>query len=136
MPGDNARDLLLTYAELAQRLQIKPASAKKLAQRRKWVRFLGNDGAARVRVPVEAVPAPVPDDVAGDMAGDVTPDQSPPVSPHVAHLEGLVEGLRGQVEAERRRADAAEARCRDLEGDRDAWREQARKSLWARLWGA
>lgn len=131
--------VVLTYAELAQRLSIKPASAKRLAQRRKWNRVVGNDGIARVHVPLSAVPGDVPDDVPGDVSDDVTPSVSPPVTPdlssHVAHLEGLVEGLRGQLEAEQRRADAAETRARDIAADRDAWRQQAQRSLWSRLFG-
>lgn len=124
-------DLFLTYAELAAKLGIKPDSAKKLAQRRKWARVVGNDGLARVKVPVEAVP--------GSVVGAVTPEPVipyvPDLTPRVAQLEGLVEGLRGQLEAERKRADAAEARTRDVEGDRDAWRRQAQRSLWQRLFG-
>lgn len=124
--------VVMTYAELAQRLSIKPASAKRLAQRRKWKRIVGNDGVARVHVPLSAVPDDVPD--------DITPSVSPPVIPelssHVAHLEGIIEGMRGQLEAEQRRADAAESRAKDIAADRDAWRQQAQRSLWARLFGA
>lgn len=130
--------IVLTYAELAQRLSIKPASAKRLVQRRKWKRVVGNDGTARVYVPLEAVP--------GDVMDDVTLSLSPPVAPdlssHVAHLEGVIEGLKGQIEAEQqkataeqRRADAAEVRAKDLSIDRDAWRQQAQRSLWAKLFG-
>lgn len=130
-----AGSAVLTYAELAQRLKIKPASAKRLVQRRKWKRIVGNDGIARVYVPVEAVA----DDVSSDISGDVTPEQSSPVTPdlssHVARLEGVIEGLKGQLEAEQRRADAAEARVRDVIADRDAWRQQAQRSLWAKFFG-
>jgi len=129
-------DLVLTYAELAERLKIKPASAKRLAQRRKWVRVIGNDGVARVRVPVGSLSRAVSDDVSSDVTGDMSPTVAPDLSSRVAHLEGLLEGLTGQVEAERRRAEAAEARIRDVEGDRDAWRAQAQRSLWKRLFGA
>lgn len=139
--------IVLTYAELAQRLAIKPASAKRLAQRRKWRRVVGNDGIARVHVPLSAVPDDVPDDVASDVPDDVTFDVSPPVVPdlssRIAYLDGIIEGLRGQLEAEqqkaeseRRRADAAEARTKDIAADRDAWRQQAQRSLWSRLFGS
>lgn len=122
--------IVLTYAELAERLSIKPASAKRLAQRRKWVRVVGNDGIARVHVPLSAVHGDIPDDAVPDL------------SPHVSHLEGIIEALRGQLEAEQqraeaegRRADAAEARTKDIAADRDAWRQQAQRSLWSRLFG-
>jgi hypothetical protein len=45
----------LTYAELAEALKITPASANKLARRRRWPRVPGNDGKARVAVPEDAV---------------------------------------------------------------------------------
>lgn len=127
--------LVLTYAELAARLSIKPASAKRLAQRRKWHRVVGNDGVARVHVPLSAIP----DDILGDVIAPVPDDMSPPVAPdlshRVAHLEGTIEGLMGQLEAEQRRADAAEARARDIALDRDAWRQAAQRSIWSRLFG-
>lgn len=122
-------ELLLTYAELGEKLGIKPESAKKLAQRRKWVRIVGNDGLARVKLPLDAVPSPVVGVVPDDSVTPSVPD----LAPRIAHLEGLVEGLKGQLDAERKRADAAEARVRDVEDDREAWRKQAQRSLWQRL---
>ncbi len=138
--------IVLTYAELAQRLSIKTASAKRLTQRRKWKRVVGNDGIARVHVPLSAVPSDVADDVSGDVSDVVTHAVSSPVAPdlssHVAYLDGVIEGLRGQLEAEQqraeaeqRRADLAEARAKDIAADRDAWRQQAQRSLWSRLFG-
>lgn len=139
--------IVLTYAELAKRLAIKPASAKRLAQRRKWVRVVGNDGIARIHVPLSAVPDDVPDDVASDVTDDVAPVVSPPASPElvsrIAYLDGIIQGMREQIEAEQqraeaeeRRADAAEARAKDIAADRDAWRQQAQRSLWSRLFGS
>lgn len=146
--------VVLTYAELGQRLGIKPASAKRLVQRRKWVRVVGNDGIARIHVPLEAVPndvaSDVPDDVPGDVASDVPgnvipfvlPHVTPDLSSHIAYLDGIIQGMREQIEAEQqradaeqRRADAAEARTKDIAADRDAWRQQAQRSLWSRLFG-
>lgn len=153
MPQD-AATIAMTYAELAGRLSIKPESAKRLAQRRKWHRVIGNDGIALVHVPVAAARRNVPDDVTPDATPDATPDvapdTSPPVitpvtpdlAPRVAHLEGLLEGMREQIEAERGRADAergradaAEARVADIAADRDAWRRQAQRSFWSQLFG-
>ncbi|CAM3536891.1 hypothetical protein PANO111632_20995 [Paracoccus nototheniae] len=143
--------IAMTYTELAKRLSIKPASAKRLAQRRKWHRVVGNDGVALVHVPKSAVPDDVAPVITDDVADDVSPDKSPPVTPivtpdleqKIAHLEGTVEGLRGQVEAEQRRAeaerqraDAAEARVADIASDREAWKRQAQRSLWAKWFGS
>lgn len=152
---DDASSTLMTYAELGKHLSIKTASAKRLAQRRKWKRIVGNDRIARVHVPTSValsaisgdVTSDVPDDVADDVSGDVTPAVSPPVSPemmsHIAYLDGIIQGMREQIEAEQqraeaeeRRANAAEARVRDIAADRDAWRQQAQRSLWSRLFGS
>ena len=145
MPPDT--EIAMTYAELARRLKIKPASAKRLAQRNKWKRVVGNDRVALVHVPMTAVPSDAtpnvaPDstnDVIHDVPDDVAPDASPSVSsdlaPRIAHLEGLLEGMQGQLEAERRRADAAEARVADIAADREAWKLQAQRSFWSRLTG-
>lgn len=135
-------NVVLTYAELAQRLAIKPASAKRLAQRRKWVRVVGNDGIARVHAPLSAVPGDVPSDVTDDANPPVSPPVAPELVAHIAYLDGIIEGMRGQLEAaqqraeaEEHRADAAEVRAKDIAADRDAWRQQAQRSLWSRLFG-
>ena len=123
--------ILLTYAELAERLNIKPASAKKTVQRKRWRRDKGNDSLVRVHVPVDALPAPVAHDVTPDSPQDKLAAQAEAV----AVLNERVKGLEGQLEAERRRADAADARRNDLEKERDAWRAQAQRSLWSKLFG-
>lgn len=133
--GDMSDEILLTYAELSERLSIKQASAKRLAQRRKWTRVVGNDGVARVRVPVSLLSRRVVGDVADDVTPDITPSVVGDMSSRIAHIEGLLEGLRGQVDAERRRAEAAEARIKDVEQDREAWKAQAQRGLWQRLFG-
>lgn len=107
----------LTYRELAERLGVKPESARKTAQRKRWKRVTGNDGLARVLVPIEALARP--QDVPEDIPADSHPLQE---------LEGRIEILKELVAAERRRADAAEA-------DRDAWRDQAQRSVFRRLFG-
>lgn len=145
--SDSTETFLLTYAELASRLHIKTPSAKRLAQRRKWHRIIGNDGVARVHVPSSTVAHHVADDITQDVTGDRNDTMSPPVavdlSPLVARLEGVVEGLQGQIEAEQkraaaeqRRAEAAEARVQDIAADRDAWKRQAQRSIWSRLFGS
>lgn len=149
MPQDPAT-IAMTYAELAKRLSIKPESAKRMAQRRKWHRVIGNDGIALVHVPASVARRNVPDDVTHDVAPDASPlviaPVTPDLAPRVAHLEGLLEGMREQIEAERGRADAekgradaAEARITDIAADRDAWRGQAQRSqrsLWSRMFGS
>jgi predicted nucleic acid-binding Zn-ribbon protein len=111
----------LTYRELADRLGVKPESARKTAQRKRWKRDTGNDGLARVTVPIEALQRAqeVPEDAPADVAAD---------SHALRELEGQIGLLKELVAAERRRADAAEA-------DRDAWRSQAQRGVLRRLFG-
>ncbi len=55
--GDETDVRWMTYAELGRARGISTASATRLAFRRKWQRVAGNDGSARVAVPVgEATP--------------------------------------------------------------------------------
>ena len=80
----------LTYAELAEALKVTPASANKLARRRRWPRVPGNDGKARVSVPEEAL-----------VRQDSPPD-SPVDSPQdklIKALEAHVETMKVQLEA-------------------------------------
>src|SRR3954466_13465730 len=63
---------LFTYAELAQALGITAASAKRLAIRRGWPKQPGNDGRARVAVPVERLLRPNP---TGDDDASADPDE-------------------------------------------------------------
>ncbi len=69
---------LLTYAELGAALGITAASAKRLSNRRKWSKTVGNDGLSRVYVPMEklTVERPIPEDAPRDNPGD-TPGDAP-----------------------------------------------------------
>jgi hypothetical protein len=116
---------LLTYEELGLALNITPASAKRLAIRRKWAKTIGNDGKSRVAVPVErlTVTPPSVTPIAGDdtsddtrdAAGDITGDNGDTV---VAVLTRHIERLEGQIESLIKRLVTAEA-------DRDSERQRA-----------
>ena len=96
----------MTYAELGQARGINTASAKRLASRRKWRRQPGNDGTARVAVPVDE--AMRRSDNARDARGDV--------ARLVSDLEAALSTLQEQLERERSRADqATEAAERNAE---------------------
>jgi hypothetical protein len=112
----------MTYAELGQARGISTSSATRLAFRRKWRRQQGNDGAARVAVPVgEDKPA---DDDRTTKRGDITPA--------IRVLETAVSSLTEAREAADRRADAAEARADRAEAGREAADRRA-DALQARL---
>jgi hypothetical protein len=66
---------LMTYAEIADALGIGADSARNLVRRKRWHRRPGNDGLARVEVPVEYVAEHEKAD-----AGS-SPPASPPVEP-------------------------------------------------------
>ena len=111
----------MTYAELGEVRGTSPASAKRLVQRHRWGRQIGNDGVTRVTVPLSALatsakpaqikeksvapdkeamspatgaPAPVtPVAVIDDVADDVTPV----VIPATDVLARAVEALREQL---------------------------------------
>jgi len=73
--GNDELRTWLTYAEAGRALGMKPGSVKRLSFRRKWPRRTGNDGLARVGVPMaELQPATSGDtgDVTGDSIGIVT----------------------------------------------------------------
>jgi hypothetical protein len=124
----------LTYAELGELLKIAPASANKLARRRRWPRVPGNDGKARVSVPEEALvrrdnPPDSPPDVP-----PVSPQDSPPPSPPdnlIKALEGHVTTLREQLAAADARLGAADAREAQYAADLAAERAQTAKAIEA-----
>jgi hypothetical protein len=135
----------LTYAELAEALRITPASANKLARRRRWPRVPGNDGKARVSVPEDAlVPRDDPPVSPPPSPLDVPPVSPPdnPVHAEIARLECELAGVRGELsgvrealDEARARAGAAEARSAELSADLAAARgRRRRRSQPLRLW--
>ena len=124
----------LTYAELAEALKITPASANKLARRRRWPRVPGNDGKARVSVPEEAlVRRDSPPDSPPDVP-PVSPQDSPPPSPPdnlIKALEAHVATLLSQLAATEARLAAADARESQHVADLAAERAQTAKAIEA-----
>lgn len=93
----------LTYAEAAERLNIKPDSVKRRARARKWPRRTGNDGLARVRIET-------PEGREEESAPD-----GPPISARLLASETEVRLLR--------------ERLADLTADRDALREALARAV-------
>ena len=115
---------LLTYGELAQARGITKASATRLAFRRRWARHPGNDGTARVAVPVSELghKHPDPHDDAHDGRHDATGD----VSRTISALEGTISVLHEQLaKAEARAAEALV----DLRLERAGAREERQRLL-------
>lgn len=121
----------LTYKEIADRFGISDKSSKSLVARKRWARKVGNDGKARIDVPLDALPG----DPHGGPDGGLqqAPQRDPDEALHgarmmIARLEVELAAQRDVTAAERRRADAAEA-------DRDRWHALAVRPWWRRLAG-
>jgi hypothetical protein len=97
---------LLTYAELGEAIGRSEVAARAMAMRKRWKRVLGNDGRARVAVPVELVERlraeadaraiAQPDDDA-DTQADTQPDGSSDARALIAVLETRIAELHGRV---------------------------------------
>ena len=117
----------LTYKELAVRLGIKLASARRLVMRKRWPKAKGNDGETRITIPVEALERP--DDSHDD---DHTDNHN---ASHIKDLQAKIEALNEVLSSERQRADACEKRAVSAESDRDRWHAEAVKPWWRKVVG-
>jgi hypothetical protein len=136
----------MTYAELAEALGIGSDSTRNLVRRKRWPRRPGNDGLARIGVPMEHLSKH------SKPEGGINPPSDEPISPpagapiepptdggiiqvlnrHIERLEREVEILKGERDAERARAvqvDSLKAAL-DIERQRvDEWKAVADR--WA-----
>jgi hypothetical protein len=115
-PGQAIRDdtQRLTYSELADARGISRTSAERLARRKRWPRVLGNDGVARVIVPLSATvaePAGKADRVRPVTTADSRADINRAIREAIREVTGpLAMALADSLAAERRaREQAAEA---------------------------
>lgn len=109
---------MLTYAEAARILGIKPDSVTRRARNRRWKKEMGNDGLMRVGIPCSIIPQDVPQEVPGCIDPDIFRDD-PQMSVRIAVLETEVRMLREAMS--------------DLKADRDAWRKIAERTWWQRF---
>src|SRR4051812_35663583 len=115
----------LSYDELADMFGIERESARHLAFRRRWRRTKGNDGKARVDVPLEVLPQP----------GPVTPRGGRPDSPTDSSTDtptGSETVLTRHIERLEAMLTDAQARLADVEADCDMARGEARDAVRAR----
>lgn len=144
----------MTYAELAAALGIGADSARNLVRRKRWHRFPGNDGMARIAVPVEHLeqgrkPAWRSDEGAADAPADppiaATPDAAglalTILTDHVRRCEAEIRELKEELETARERAadrDVIAAQLTalgvalgEMRNERRMWREHAERLLAA-----
>src|SRR4051812_35723582 len=105
--GDGSDTTMLSYQEIANRLGIDLRSARRRVLRSGWARTAGNDGRARVAVPLSVLPVgavigtPVGPNVATDDSTDTLPDGDmtrPPVPPAVMLTREDMDRLLSQAE--------------------------------------
>jgi hypothetical protein len=88
----------LKYNELASALGIPRESARQLVIRRRWPRRQGNDGRARIAVPLEVLLPESPSAETGQVPPDATGRPSSDETAAIRILEHHVEHLEGEVE--------------------------------------
>lgn len=114
----------LTYDEASVVLRIKPDSVRRRASLRKWQRMQGNDGLARIGVPLDIIP-------------DDTTDASPviipahPDNPDTQTDENLLLA-RIEIASLQAKVQGLEARLSDTQGERDRIAGLLDKALEAR----
>jgi hypothetical protein len=99
----------MTYAELARARGVTVPTARRMATRYKWAKHLGNDGLARVTVPVAALRADARAD--GGTSGATGAVEGPTtvyMAEGMAVLEAALGALREQLTRANERADKAE----------------------------
>src|SRR3954447_1670086 len=136
----------MTYAELSEALRIGGDSVRNLVRRKRWPRKPGNDGLARIGVPVEHLSehAKPEGTISPPSDGSNNPPVSAPIDPpidggiaqtlnrHIERLEREMEILKGERDAERARAIQVDALRAALEIERQRVEEwKAVADRWA-----
>ena len=100
----------MTYREIAAARRVKLAAAVRLVQRHKWRRQTGNDGTARIFVPIEwTKPSDrVPPDIVHDVVPDTDDDVADDVTPDPNMLASALAALEAALMEANKRADAAQ----------------------------
>jgi flagellar biosynthesis chaperone FliJ len=115
----------LSYDDIADLFGIERESARHLALRKQWRRTKGNDGKARVEVPLEALPVPDTDERPVGSTGDDTA-AVPTLTRHIERLELALEEAQERADEAEAARDSACDEARVFERERDTARADAR----------
>ncbi len=126
----------MSYSEIAEALGIGADSARNLVRRKRWPRQTGNDGLARIGVPVDHLKERKAPEADRDTDGPITPPidgtTNPPTDApsdgtlvalevlreHISRLEIEIAGLKEERDRERARASQVDALNSVLEIER------------------
>jgi len=143
----------MSYAELASALGITLDSGKNLVRRKRWQRQSGNDGLARIGVPVEYIMKATPQAIDTPTITPIDPPANPPIEPptdgamvaaievlreHITRLETELATAKNERDQERLRGAQVEVltavleiekqRTEELRQERDRWAKLAEES--------
>ena len=132
--------LALSYDDLAERLGISTASARRLVQRRKWRKGKGNDGRAVVQVPEDFLAGrdshkgrrkDSPTDSHDDDRGDDVTTAAPAAltTAAMADLVSRLATLQAEMAGLAQRLAAAEGRAGEAEGELRAVKDERDRLL-------
>src|SRR5918995_3645885 len=130
----------LTYDEIAEIFGIERESARHLVLRKQWRRMKGNDGRARIEVPLDALPSSPssrPSDGPSHGTGGSTGEEQAYrtgddtfeaviLNRHLERLECVLEATQQRLTEAEAARDAARDAARAIERDRDEARTEAR----------
>jgi hypothetical protein len=140
--GEHVREDVkqLTYDGLAEIFGIERESARHLVLRKQWRRMKGNDGRARIEVPLDALPSSPssrPSDGPSHGTGGSTGEEQAYrtgddtfeaviLNRHLERLECALEAAQNRLSEAEAARDAARNEARAIERERDEARAEAR----------
>ena len=111
---------VMTYAEIAAAFGIARDSARRLVRRKGWTRTKGNDGTARIEIPLDALPVPSdPDPAPRDDPRDSPEDSPRNGSDHSPDMVQVLVRVVDQLQNEIDRLQAGVPELRAKAQDRD-----------------
>jgi hypothetical protein len=108
----------MSYAELGQLRGTSAATARRMANRKRWRKQAGNDGTVRVAVPVNVSPArETPRETERETSRDMLPQAMVALETAIATLTDQLAKADARAMAATARADAAEAEHQRIAGE-------------------